>query len=98
MFIAECSKNKAEFARLVEQKRDFAHLTTKQRDVGRRRYYGQAKRVHINRASGGNRYHCIIDGNSDADPEKGKGCSQANQLWESIEAMGNGYTNVHRGQ
>jgi len=35
--------------------------------------YAQTKRIYLNRAFGGNRHYCVIDGNLDAGAATGKG-------------------------
>ncbi len=62
-------------------------------------HYVQTKKwIYANRASGGNRYHCIADGDPDAGSAARKKTSTDGCLFVAAEAVELMVFNVHAGQ
>jgi hypothetical protein len=57
-------------------------------------YREQVKGFYFNRASGGNCYHCVIDGDTDAGTKPGKETGKNGCLSDEHETMGCYLVNV----
>ncbi len=75
-------------------------LMRDKRQVNRKKgcHYGQTKGFYANRTFGGNRHHCIVDGDIDAGTTAGKETGKVGYLPVESQTMGTCLGNVHRGK